>query len=279
MVSAPVLTPYLDEDPCPRVEVFFDDLHTGTAFVTVYRMAGGREEEVQGAIFAPTAGALTRIDFAVPFNVPVTYRAQMFDGARVSLGFTPAATVTVLSDHTWLHNPLNPHGAVKVSLAASTGQTISRPVPGTVSRPRGRSVGVILSEPRQGVVGLRFDVRAESLETADRVQALIGGYAQNITPVICIRLGGDETRLRVPQPLFLGVLDIVEADMNVAWGGEDTRQLMVGDEAAPPAPGLFIPLLTAADINAFYATATALKADNLTGAAVNRRYDLAGFAS
>ena len=53
---------------------------------------------------------------------------------------------------------------------------------------------------------------------------------------------------------------------------------IVGDEVAPPAPGLFIPLLRAADVNAFYATAAAANAAYLTASDLNRDYSLAGYA-
>ena len=279
MVAGPTLTSYLTEDPMPRVEVFFSTFTVGTATVTVYRIADGWEKEMRGAVNAATAGTLTRIDFEVPFNMSVSYRAQMFDASGNSLGYTDASSITVASSVTWLHNPLYPAGGVKVSLAATTARSISRPVPGVISRPRGRSVGVVLAEPRQGVTGLQFDVRVSTLADADKVQALLGDYTTDLTPVICIRLGGTDSNVRLRQPLFLGVLDIAESDMDsTVFGGTETLHSMVGDESAPPAPGLFIPLLTAADINAYYATGAAANADNLTGAALNRRYDLAGYA-
>lgn len=310
MPYAPTLTPYTDAAPCPRVEVFFEEFAPGTDTVTVYRSAAGREYEVRGAVRAATAGSLTRIDFECPFNIPVTYRAEMFDDAGLSLGFTDPGTmgdivvlegdvfpeddefpeddvfpgelitfgVGLISGTTWLHNPLRPEGAVAVVLSGSTGTTLSRPVPGSVSYPLGRRVGVMLTQPRRGVSRLRFDVRVFTLEDADKVQALVGDDNNNLPPVICVRLGGDEQRLRIPQPMFLGVQDIVEESINVFWGGEDTRQLMEGDEVAPPIPGLFIPLLTNADLNAYYASNAALNSDNASNVAVNRRYDLAGFA-
>lgn len=307
MAYAPTLTPYTDAAPCPRVEVFFDAFAPGTETVTVLRMSGGRTFPVRGAVRAATAGSMTRIDFECPFNMSVAYRAEMLDAAGLSLGFTDTATLGDVVDEllpgddvlpandllpfsevvgqglvsavTWMHDPLHPAGAVPVELYPSTGAEISRPVPGTISRPRGRRGGVVLAELRQGVSGLRFDVVTTDLATADRVQALLGGEDRTTVPVVCVRLGGDERRLRVPQPLFLGVLDIVEVGLTVRWGGGDTLQKMVGDEVDPPVPGLVVPLLTAADLNVFYATAAALNGDNLTAAAANRRYDLAGTAS
>ena len=279
MPHAPTITTYVDEFPCPRVEVFFPSLASGTVTVTVYRLAAGREFEMRGAVNAATGGTLTRIDFEVPFNVPVTYRALMFDEDGLPIGYTDPTETTVESPYTWLHNPLDPSGAVHVRALAGTADEISRPVPLTIARPLGRRVGVALAEPRLGVAGLVYNVYAPDLATADKVQGLLGDYRSATVPVVCIRIGQEDEPMRIPRPLFLGTAAIIERDVGVRMGTGTTRHDMVGDEVAPPIPGLFIPLLTAADINAYYATAAVLNGDNLTGSAVNRRYDLAGYAT
>lgn len=261
----------------PFVEVFVDELIPEAASVTVYRISGGREFQMRGAVRAPTAGAFTRIDFEIPFNVPVTYRAELFDAAGNSLGFTDSATTTLVCADTWMHNPLNPSGGVKVALGPGTAGSIRRPTPGTISRPLGRRVGVVLSEPRFGVVGLSIDVRTTNDADADAVQAMCGD--QGMPPVVCIRLGSRDQVMRVPQPLFLSVLDVAEVDVTHQWfAAGEISHTMEGDEVDPPIPGLFIPLLTRADLNAFYSTRAALNADNLLRLDVNRRYDLAGTA-
>lgn len=279
-MAAPTLTPYLDADPCPRVEVFFPSFAAGTATVTVYRVAGGREFLVRGAVNAPTAGQLTRMDTEIPFSMPVAYRAEQFNAEGISLGFTESSTITVMLDETWMHNPLDPQGATRVALGGGTAGSVSRPTPGTVSRPLGRRVGVVLAEPRLGVVGLPIDVRTETDADADRIQAMVGGHEGLTVPVICLRLGTKHQRMRVPQPLFLSVFNLTEWDIDHQWLGDGgmLAHTFTGDEVAPPIPGLFIPLLRRKDIDAFYATRAAVAADNLTRGAVNRRYDLAGFA-
>lgn len=271
------ITLLTDVTAAPFVEVFIDELVPEAASVTVYRIASGREFQVRGAVKAPTGGAFTRIDFEVPFNVPVTYRAELFDAAGESLGFTDSATTTLICEDTWMHNPLNPSGAVKVTLLDTAIKKVSRPVPGEVSYPLGRRVGVMLSEPRRGLSGGVFDVLSSTLEDADKVQDLIGSYARSLVPVICVRVGS-KNPMRVSMPLFLGVLDINEEDVSVRYGGQATVQRIEGDEVDPPIPGLFIPLLTAADINVSFATAGALNSAHLLALNVNRRYDLAGAA-
>lgn len=272
------VTLFSDAAPCPRAEVLVTGLEPNVASVTVYRLAAGREFTVRGAVSAPTAGALTRIDFEIPFGLDVTYRAEFFDSSGVSLGYVSSNPVRLDVAETWLHNPLNPQGATPVHVEFETAAVLSRPVPGVVSRPIGRRLGVVLASPRSGVVGMTFNVHATSLETADRVQAMIGGYGRDLPPVLCVRIAAGMP-MRVPRPLFLGVLDIQEEDLTIKYGGEDTVHRMQGDEVAPPVSGLFVPLLTRADLNRYYATRAALNDDNLTRLAVNRRYDVAGYAN
>lgn len=275
-MSAPTLTAYVDAAPCPRVEVFFPSFSAGTASVTVYRLAAGQERQMRGAVDASTGGTLTRIDFETPFNIPVTYRAEQFNAAGVSLGFTPSAAVTVTSAKSWMHNPLDPEGAVEIQLGRESAGRILRPTPGVVVRPKGRRVGVVLSEPRHGVTGLQLDVRTTSDSQADAVQAMCGD--KGMPPVVCIRLGSDYSVMRVPQPLFLSVLSAPEIDITLQFGGHEISHQIEGDEVDPPIPGLFIPLLTRADLNAAFATRSALNAAGLTRADINRLYQYSGAA-
>lgn len=265
-----------DVTDAPFVEVFIDDLIPEAVSVTVYRLSDGREFQMRGAVRADTAGTFTRIDFEVPFNVLVTYRAELFDGAGVSLGFTDSASITLSVADTWMHNPLDPAGAVRVILGDDGGWSVTRPTPGVVSRPLGRRVGVVLSEPRQGVTGAQFNVRTSSDEDADKVQTMVGD--RGMPPVLCIRLGSVDQRLRLPQPLFLSALSVSEVDMDHRWGGNELSHRFEGDEVDPPIPGLFVPLLTAADINVSFPSAAVLNSEHLLASDVNRRYDLAGAA-
>ncbi|RKT33679.1 hypothetical protein DEU34_2283 [Microbacterium sp. AG1240] len=260
--------------------------------------------QVRGMVRLPVSGAVSRIDFEVPFNAVVSYRAELFDGAGVSLGFTDPAVLGetfsglapseellpgslypeeslagagVISPFTWMHNPLAPEGAVRVSMSDSAAAEISRPTPGAVVYPRGRRVGVMVSEPRRGLSGFVADVYCDSLEDADRVQAMLGDYNTTTVPVLCIRPGLD-FNARITAPLFLGVSDIVEEGLTVRWGGSDLIQRISGDEVSPPVPGLFIPLLTYADLNAYYSTYAAFNSDNASYLAASRRYELAGSA-
>lgn len=264
-------------DDAPKVEVLATGLPAGVASVTAYRLSGGFEQPVSGVIRAAVAGGGTWVDYEVPAQ-QATYRLEYFDSAGVPLGFSESVTIELGYSGCWMHNPLAPSGAVRVELAGSAAQSLSRPVPGEVVQPLGRRVGVVVAQPRLGLRGATFDVRALDLRTADKVQAFLGGPSVTATPVICIRFGVDHSGVRVQSPLFLGVFDIAEEGWDVFWGGENTMQRITGDEVARPAPGIFIPLLRRKDVDAFYGSRAAFDAAYLTRLDADRDYSLAGYA-
>lgn len=267
----------LTDGGMPKVEVLLDDLDSDVATVTVYRLSRGSEHQVRGIINAPVSGGGSWVDFEVPART-ATYRAEFFDHTGLSLGFSDAVTVELGYSGCWMHNPLAPTGGVRVDLALGSGESLSRPVPGQVVYPRGRRVGIAVTSPRRGLAGVPIVVTSHDLETADRIQAFLGGDASIMTPVICIRPGVDYEGLRVPSPLFLAVLDIAEEGVDVFWGGTWTKHHMQGDEAAPPAPGIFVPLLRRVDVDAYYADRDAIDAAYLRRLDIDRDYGLVGTA-
>jgi hypothetical protein len=276
MAHAPVITQLggIGNDP-PYVEVLFNSFAVGTQTVTVFRLADGREYKVRDAIAAATAGSLTRLDYELPPMIPVTYRAQMFDADGLPLGFTDTATVTVNNTDTWVHNPLDPSTSIRVRFTDEAASVLRRPTPGETFWPEGRTVGVLISGQRQGLRGVNLSFTTETFADADKFQAMLGAYDSRTVPVLCFRT---PPPMRIPRPLFAAVDDAGELDVAVPYGFEELDWAIAADEVAPPTPALVVPLLTNADLNAFYATNAALNSDNLTGLAVNRRYDLAGTA-
>ncbi|UCR89243.1 hypothetical protein [Mycetocola spongiae] len=264
---------FLDRLPSPQAEVVIRGVPREVAALTIWRTAHGVTQEVRGAIRAAVVDSLARPDLEVPFGVPVQYRAELFSLLGISLGFTATTTTQVDSADTWVHNVLMPAGATRVQLRAKSARTISRPSRGTVVRIPGREAGVLIGAGRQGVTGVDLSVITDTVDAADRIQAMLGSEQNSAPAVLCFRLGAHEFT-RLPQPFYAGVLDIVEEDVSASIGGGMMYQTMVGDEVAPPLPGLFISLLTRAHLNAYYGTRAALNADNASRLSVNRRYDL-----
>lgn len=267
----------LTDAGAPKVELLLTGLSPDVASVTGFRLANGAESQVSGIVNASVAGAGSWVDYEVPAQ-QATYRFLLKDDFGVPIGYTESVTVELGFTGCWMHNPFAPSGAVRVRLLDTAGKSISRPVPGDVVWPAGRRVGVVVSQPRRGLSNGVFDVYAEDLNTADRIQAFLGSESVSLPPVICIRMGIDHAGFRVSSPLFLSVFDIAEEDLDLRAGGSSTIQRIVGDEVARPAPGYFIPLLRRMDVNAYYASRADFDAAYLSRLDANRDYSLAGFA-
>lgn len=276
MPYAPTLSAFVDASPCPRVEVYFATLPTGTATVTVTRLAERREFKVRGAVRAATAGTLSRFDFEIPLGVPVVYRGECFDAAGMSLGFTTEAEITLPENpQTWIHNPIDPSGAVLVDVDNLSAQELTYQVEGELVRPQGRRVAVVVSGSRRGLVDVPLKISTDTEAQAEKVRELLGGYDRDVPAVLCVRA---PRQLRIPRTLFTGTLEIGERPVNAHLDGQLSEWTMKINEAAPPAPALIVPLLRRRDIRAAFATRAAVKNGNLNRLAVNRRYDLAGTA-
>ncbi len=265
------------DTPGPSVEVLVETVLSGTDRITVWRAAAGSQHRVRGMVSIKFLGAAAKIDYDVPLGVTVEYRVECFDSAGERLGFTAAHQITVDSPTSWLHNPLAPAGAVAVEIHGQT-PSLNRPTVSEVAYPIGRRVGVVVGASRRGLESFPMEVWTEGLETADKIQALIGDEGADLPPVLCVRVGGEETRLRVPKPLYMHVPSIPELSIDWNWGGERNAHFLDGPEVAVPAPALFIPLLRRMDLDAYYATRNALDAAYARRIDVDRDYDLAGFA-
>lgn len=269
----PVITQYLDAAPAPRVEVFFGSLAAGTSAITLYRLADGREQVVRGAVRASTAGQFTRIDNEVPFGVPVTYRAEMFSSNGQSLGYTSTATTTLEVGQAWVHNPLDPAGSVPVILERKTARELTRPSFGDVYYPQGRQVGVLLTTGRSGLSGTQLSLVTLTDDDADKFSSMLGAYGRDVVPTLCLRTPSG-MKMRLPKPFYAGVLAASEEAFDLQNGGSTVVWSMKADEVSPPAPALFISLLTRADVNAFYPSRADVDAYNSTRLDVARNYDI-----
>lgn len=279
VLMVPALTAFTD---APRVEVVFDVLPPAAAMATIRATIAGRTSEVRGAIRTSVSGALNRTDFEAPDGVPVTYRAELFNAAGVSIGFTSDATITVpASDfdgafhYVWLHSPTDPSTAVRVAWGRDALSRISTQSPGSVEWAQGRRLGLALSSRRTGMIAVPMDVVTDTLEDAAKVDALFGGPQRARQPVVCVRMSPSLAITRLPAVWFAGILEqSYEPDMTM--GSERTVWRLRGDEVAPPVPAIVIPLLRRKDIAAFYATRQAVRNDNQSRFALSRRYELAG---
>ena len=263
----------------PHTIIEVDGLAVGVSFITVWRDDGARWQEVRGALMAPVAGSWAGVDWECGFNRATAYRVEQFDAAGLSLGFLPAVTVTLTSQETWVHNVMAPRAGTPVMWTDSALRDIDRPTDSEVVFARGATYGTAVGSARRGIVGVNLEMVTDTLEQADKVQALLGSPGNELPPVLCVRKGAGEGFARIPATLFVHVGSINEVDFTVRFGGENVVHQTSGTEVRPPAKKLGTPLLTLADLDAFYATLGDIDADNLTLGDIDRRWDLAGYAT
>jgi hypothetical protein len=128
LFTYPILTPHGDRDPGPRVNIFFDTLHTAAVEVTVIAISEDGTIPVRNATKEFAVGGFSIVDYAPPIGVPVTYKAEQFDTDGVSVGFTESADTIIDGDPltVWISDPLDPLSQVPVHADAEFGAKLSR---------------------------------------------------------------------------------------------------------------------------------------------------------
>lgn len=263
----------LDTVGGPAVEVFEGRLPATAVSVTLWRLSGGAKEPVRGAIRKPAAGSLTHIDREVPLGAEATYRVESFGANGASLGFLDGASITLRREGLWVHNPLDPDGGVRCEFRGGAGFPLKAPNRGEVVEAPGMRAGIFLAGSQRGAVDIDLSIQTDTVEIRDKFLTMLGRGAKDLPPILCFRFGNDY-QVPLPRPFYSAVPDYALEDVDVRFGGTLTHFNGTGDEVAPPAPGLFVPLLTYSHVNAVYKSYAGVRGDNLTYGAINRRYDL-----
>lgn len=271
------LTPHTDYNPVPRVEIDLvgSDVPAGTKFITLLATVEGRSFEVRGVIEEGWAGAAGYLDMEAPFGVPVTYTLVAMNAAKAPIARTNIGTTQVDCNDTLIQQPLNPQLNAIVHRLAATGAEIRRSVDADTRYPEGSVYPVVTARsPRHGITGLVLDVLVESTTMAKRLRATLGRDDAPELPVWLVRTPPPQP---IPRLLFCYVPELMEVDLS--WGRNIARFSATVDEVLPPAPGLIVPLLEYADLDAAYATYAARDAAYATYADGDSDWTLAGLAS
>ncbi|MFZ4841182.1 MULTISPECIES: hypothetical protein [Mycetocola] len=258
----------------PIAEVYFGSLARGTATITVWVTTGGTVRELRGAIRQPTVGSYVGYDRAVPTG-PASYQAEMFDARGNSLGWTGSRTIELGFTDSWIHNPLDPDGAVRVRLLEGSEESVRRPPQGHLVLPLGRADSIWVGTGRAGVTGVKFAIYTDTVADVERMLAMLGTPDKPLTPIVCFRFGAGQGRL-LPSPFYAALPG--GTDMQEVSGTADELGViheMQATQALPPAPGIFVPLLTYAHLNAYYDSYAAAGSDNQSYATLARRIDIA----
>lgn len=255
----------------PYVEVFARDVLAGTSTVRYERESDGRKWQVRRGL--QVAASVAVLDFEVPFCVPSTYRAECFDAAGTSLGFTEASTTTVWEDRTIVHQPLNPQLWVNPIRLRDTAGVEERPASGELVRVEGATVDRHIGSGRAGVTGQDWALLTTRLEDAEALQALLGTYTERQLQVLCIRT---PPPMLVPRTFFVHVPVLSQRPINVHARGQLVKFTFSGTEVEPPYPGISTPLLTYGDIDAAYGSYALADAAYTSYSDRDRDYKLAG---
>lgn len=271
------VTPLPDAAPCPRTQVLIDDLPSGVASLTLTRTAEGRGTRVRGAVNVAVSSGFQILDVECGFGVVSEYRAELFDSAGDSLGYTPSASTVLEVDESWVHNPLDPQGATAIDIADDSGRELSRPVNGERFYPEQRILAMFVTGRRLGLQGVKLYFSTDQPDIAAKFEAMLGGYDESdaAVPVLCVRT---PPFTDFPRTFYAGVLDPRLKPITVHMGGALREWEYTADEAAPPFPGIVVPLLTRNDIDAAFATRNELDAYYPSRLAIDRDYTKAGTA-
>lgn len=270
------LTPLPDYNPVPRVEIELEagDVPVGTAFITIIATIEGRAFEVRGAIEQGWAGADSFLDMEAAFGVPIAYTLVTMDVNKTVLARTSLGTTQVDCTDTLIQQPLNPQLNAIVARLAATGGEVRRGVDADTRYPEGFALPVVTARsPRRGITGLNLDLLVESGTMADALWSTLGTQDAPELPVWLVRTPPPH---RIPRVLFCYVPELVEVDLS--WGRNLARFTATVDEVQPPAPGLIVPLLEYADLDAAYATYADRDAAYDTYAEGDADWSLAGLA-
>ncbi|WP_353809164.1 hypothetical protein [Agromyces sp. SYSU T00194] len=273
-MTAPTLTQFTSGFPWVEVFLGSGDVDASTVTLRYYRYSEGRIWLLRGGVdVAPDVAVL---DFGCPPGVQATYRAEQFDVAGVSLGFTDSASTTLNVSGTWVHNPLDPSNGVAVELDMDTSYEHVRPTPGDLVHPEGAGLPRRIGVPRHGVEDLPIVLNLDDQATYEAFDALLGSYATQQIGILCLRTSEP---VLWPRTFYISSPQFRARDNTYRYGGQWMQFVASVTEVEPPYPGLSTPLLTTDDLDAAYDDTDLRDAAYSTTTEMDRDYSLAGLAS
>lgn len=275
MAFEPAATVRTDFAPVPRVELIFSTVPVGTQRATVFRFIDGVAARVRGAVDVAAAGGFATVDTEAPFLVEIEYRAECFDSAGKTIGFTDGTTVTVNTDVTCFHNPLDPGTGIAVDPLPSFADDLTAPFQGQLVQPSGASKPVWVGFGRTGLRGVSLDVATDTTAGAVKFARLFGTSEAPLLPIVCVRTN---PKWGLPQPFFALISEPRQQRFNVQFGGEIRYWVLVADEVRPPAESLTTGVLTYLDMEVSFVTYSAAEAAYSTYLAAESAFALSGAA-
>lgn len=240
------------DTPVPSVGITVTGLAEDTlSRVTVWRSTEGNKRRiVRGWNERKVFGGDFGLDYEVPLGRLVTYDIVV-QGAIIPLRLTDS--VFIESTVGYVQDPLLPLGAVAVSgdrdelyFTGSAFQELKYAVESNEVAILGSNEPVALTGQRMAMSGVDMSMITKAAEQASALRDLLAE-----TPLVLVR----------PLPhwgplpdLIYTVPSVVEAPVDVSWGGSFTRWNLVGNQVAPPSIQVLVSLWTYGDVEALWAT-------------------------
>lgn len=245
-MAAPTLTAWDSMDPSPRVDILFASFATGTATVTVLQLSVDGETVVRNAerIFASGGAFVT--DYEVPLGVPVQYRAEQFNSAGTSLGFTAASSVQIDIDPSMavFQDPLHPARAVLVEAKADfAGELVEERA---VQLQNIGTETIALMGPMGLLSNIPLNVQTKSLEAAAALRTVL------LQTQILVRTM--PRPVLIPRCLHVVVPQTRRVPVDVHYGGEWVQAPITGHEVTRSTLPIIVPVVDYARYNGGFAT-------------------------
>ena len=242
--------------PCASAGVTVTGLGVGDSVVTVWRLADGEREPVQGYRRYPMNDAAFVVDWAVPLGRPVSYEVEVLSGpngaARVTSG-----PVTVAAAVGYLQDALDPQSAVEIIadhrdgiyLRAASLSEFERQADVSIFKVMGSKKPMALIGERMAAQGVDTSVSTRPATDNSRLAALLESSAN-----LLFRPLPEWGDLGLTGAMYLANPSYTRRPVNVSYGGNLTWWDLKSDVVAAPAIRVLTALFTYGDVMMLFGT-------------------------
>jgi hypothetical protein len=239
------------ESPCAKVGITITDLGVGDSVVTVWRIADGERESVQGYRRVLMNDATYVEDWAAPLGRPITYEVEVLSGPGGAVRVT-SDPVTVDSLVGYVQDALVPQSAIPITkrraanggpvLASKALAALEYAADVSVYKIMGSNKPMALFGERMAAAGVDFSMITDAAEENTKLRRLFMSAGQ-----ILVRLpaswGG-----ALGGTCFLAVANVSERPLNAGSGGFTTSWDLAGDVTQAPAIRVLTATFTYGDV-------------------------------
>ncbi|CAN7465955.1 hypothetical protein LJR013_003190 [Pseudarthrobacter oxydans] len=252
---AVLVEPHL-EDPCAWAGITITDLGVGDSVVSVWRIADGEREEVQGYRRYPMNDGAFVEDWAVPLGRPVRYEVEVLSGPNGAARIT-SGTVTIASPVGYLQDALDPSTAVAiiaddgdgVSLRASALSDFERQADISIFKVMGSKKPMALIGERMAALGVDTSVATQSAQQNAQLAALLESSAN-----LLFRPLPEWGDLGLSGTMYLANPSFHRLPVNVSYGGNLTWWDLKSDVVQAPAIKVLTAIFTYGDVMMLFNT-------------------------